>query len=361
MIKATENTVSIITPTYQRDDLLRETVASVLKQTYPNWQLLIIDDALSTATEEVVQSYHDERIVYLRRPEHKKGAPACRNVGIANSSGKYLMFLDSDDLLSPLCLANRVKAFESHPQLDFLAFNTAFFHNEIEDARVLWNRFDDCNDLERFISGDVVWHTSGSFFKTASLVENGIIYNEKALSGQDLFFHLDVLLKNLSYEKIDSVPDVFIRRNPSQSRISDEHADRDKVYNRIHLMKEMLSQPQINNKDSYMNLWIATIFREYIQFINSGRAVKKSILSFDQQYLKSKELKRTYSKIKLANFFNSVQPILYRAIRKLLPGLAANITTANSLYRSPMTTEEIKQFERLMSHQPGEKEAWRVK
>lgn len=90
--------VSVIMPTYNRERLLSRAIESVIKQTYTNWELLIVDDYSTDNTKETVEQYVsiDKRIKYLKN-ERKKGVAGARNSGILNSTGEYIAFLDSDD------------------------------------------------------------------------------------------------------------------------------------------------------------------------------------------------------------------------------------------------------------------------
>ncbi len=92
------NKVNVIIPTYNREKLLPRAIESVRRQTYKNWELLIVDDRSSDNTETIVKNYAfiDNRIRYLKN-ERKKGPAGARNFGILNSTGEYIAFLDSDD------------------------------------------------------------------------------------------------------------------------------------------------------------------------------------------------------------------------------------------------------------------------
>ncbi len=108
--------VSIITPTYNRADLIGQTISSVIAQTYTNWELIIIDDASTDTTQEVVESFakKDNRIHYIRR-EHHAGISANRILGIEKASGKYIAMIDSDDIwIDHDKLAKQVAFLESH-------------------------------------------------------------------------------------------------------------------------------------------------------------------------------------------------------------------------------------------------------
>lgn len=95
--------VSIIIPTFNRNSLLRETLQSVQNQTFLDWECIIVDDGGNDATCAMIEKeFQDSRIFYLKRPSnYPKGASSCRNYGFEKSTGRFLQWLDDDDLLSP--------------------------------------------------------------------------------------------------------------------------------------------------------------------------------------------------------------------------------------------------------------------
>lgn len=99
--------VSIIMATYNRADLIVETLRSISAQSYSNWECIIIDDGGSDTTEEVIAATlkQDQRFKYLKRTSsHKKGLPGCRNYGLEIAQGDYIIFFDDDDIVHPLNL-----------------------------------------------------------------------------------------------------------------------------------------------------------------------------------------------------------------------------------------------------------------
>lgn len=90
---------SIILPTFNRAHTLKKTIESVLDQTYPNWELIIIDDGSTDNTKAVCQQFDDKRITYVYQSNSERSA--ARNNGIALSRGRYIGFLDSDDTYLP--------------------------------------------------------------------------------------------------------------------------------------------------------------------------------------------------------------------------------------------------------------------
>ena len=91
---------TVIIPTYNRATLVKEAIQSVLDQTFDNFELIIVDDHSTDNTKDVVQSYSDKRICYVLN-DHIKGAAGARNAGLSRSGGKWVAFLDSDDVWLP--------------------------------------------------------------------------------------------------------------------------------------------------------------------------------------------------------------------------------------------------------------------
>ena len=90
--------VSVIMPTYNRRNYIRESLDSVLAQDFFDFEVIVVDDGSTDGTEEVVRPYQD-RIRYIR--QENRGAGAARNIGIRKARGQYIAFMDSDDLSKP--------------------------------------------------------------------------------------------------------------------------------------------------------------------------------------------------------------------------------------------------------------------
>ena len=91
--------VSIITPVYNSEKFIKDTVESVLKQTYENWEMILVDDCSSDNSENIVKEFldKDDRIKYIKLEENS-GAAIARNKAIEMSTGRFIAFLDSDDI-----------------------------------------------------------------------------------------------------------------------------------------------------------------------------------------------------------------------------------------------------------------------
>lgn len=89
--------VSVITPTHNSEKTIKETIESILRQTHPNIELIIVDDCSDDNTINIVNSFNDSRIVVLRNDKNY-GAAYSRNRGIREAKGDYIAFLDADDV-----------------------------------------------------------------------------------------------------------------------------------------------------------------------------------------------------------------------------------------------------------------------
>jgi glycosyltransferase involved in cell wall biosynthesis len=103
--------VTVIIPTYNRAHLIKRAIKSVLNQTFQDFEIIVVDDGSTDNTEEVVKSFNDLRIKYIKHQKNL-GASAARNTGIKNSKGEYIAFLDSDDEWLSEKLERQIKIFE---------------------------------------------------------------------------------------------------------------------------------------------------------------------------------------------------------------------------------------------------------
>lgn len=106
--------VSIIMPSYNTANYIAASIQSVLDQTYPNWELIIVDDCSTDDTDAVVAPFlTDARIRYLKN-EQNSGAAISRNRALREAKGRWIAFLDSDDLWYPTKLEAQLKFMQSH-------------------------------------------------------------------------------------------------------------------------------------------------------------------------------------------------------------------------------------------------------
>ncbi|HBY95487.1 MAG TPA: hypothetical protein DEP84_16285, partial [Chloroflexi bacterium] len=108
--------VTVILPTHNRAELLRRAIASVTAQTYPHWELIVVDDASTDSTAEVVQSFGNARVYRVRLPFNCGHPSRPRNVGWLLARGTYIAYIDDDNAWRPHHLERLVAAAEAHPE-----------------------------------------------------------------------------------------------------------------------------------------------------------------------------------------------------------------------------------------------------
>lgn len=111
--------VSIIIPTYNRGNVIKRSIDSVLVQTYRDFELIIVDDASEDDTKRRVDEYNNPRIRYIRNI-NKLGANGARNVGIQNAKGEYVAFQDSDDFWEVDKLEKQINFLDAHGEIDIV-------------------------------------------------------------------------------------------------------------------------------------------------------------------------------------------------------------------------------------------------
>lgn len=206
--------VSIIIPLFNRESLITATLNSVMCQIHKDWEVVIVDDGSTDNSFSVVKllSQKDKRIKLLKRNRLPKGAPTCRNIGLEYSTGDYIMFLDSDDLLSDSCLQKRLKKMNSLPNSDFLIFQSILFNKQINDLKIVPNILNKPSiDLDRFLNVDYPWNVSAPFIKRSFLIMNNITFTEDLVCHQDIEFSVNLIINSTEYYKFDDIQDVFIR------------------------------------------------------------------------------------------------------------------------------------------------------
>ncbi len=105
-----EPLVSIITPVYNAERFLEDTIKSVQKQSYKNWELVLVDDCSKDSSSEIIEKFQnsDDRIRYIKL-EKNSGAAISRNTGIKNAKGRFIAFVDSDDLWEETKLEKQIE------------------------------------------------------------------------------------------------------------------------------------------------------------------------------------------------------------------------------------------------------------
>lgn len=208
--------VSIIIPTYNRAHLIGETLDSVLAQTYPYRECIVVDDGGTDDTEAIVNKYtlKEPRFSYhLRPPNRKAGGNAARAYGFEKSTGTWVCWFDSDDLMQPTYIEDKLQLAQKHSDTDVVIAKTAHYNADFTQRIGVENRTKPSEDyLTDFVLQKVKWYMCDGLWKR-SFLENKTLFDEDLRVGQDVDFHIRRLLEQPKIIILDKVL-TYYRRHP---------------------------------------------------------------------------------------------------------------------------------------------------
>lgn len=207
-INVISNLVSIIVPNYNSEEFIQEFIDSVKSQTYPDWELIIVDDNSTDSSLEIIRRNIslDSRIKLLQREDENKGACQRRNQGFLASKGEYICFVDSDDLLPKDTLQIRVDEIKSDPHCDFVVVPAVSFNKVPFDIHKLVLGLPLFKDdlsmfLNRFRLPFGVWT---NLYRREFLARTGILWDEELKSLQDSDFNIRSIAAGANYKYCDN-------------------------------------------------------------------------------------------------------------------------------------------------------------
>jgi glycosyltransferase involved in cell wall biosynthesis len=182
--------VSFIVPTYNRAEIIGETLDSIKSQTYQNWECLVVDDGSIDNTKELIEQYikKDSRFKYFKRPVNRpKGGNAARNFGFENSKGRYVNFVDSDDILHEEKLALQLDRFQENKN-GKVCFSEAEIFNEFKRFQKKSKPLSKAVFFQDYISRKLDMGTTQPLWEKKFLEKADPLYDENILRGQDFDF-----------------------------------------------------------------------------------------------------------------------------------------------------------------------------
>jgi len=183
---------------------LSKTISSIISQTYKNWECIIVDDVSTDDTRTLVEKYSksDSRFQFHVREKNPKGASHCRNIGLENAKGDYIIFLDSDDILLDFCLEKRLEYISKNPNFNFYVFPmlTEVKTNVFKEKKIPQSD----NYLKDFLSYKIHWQSMCTcwevkFFKKLG----GFNINYPRLNDTEIQIRA-ILLSNSNYKVFNS-------------------------------------------------------------------------------------------------------------------------------------------------------------
>ena len=218
--------VSIIIPVYNRADLISETLFSVLRQTYYNWECILVDDGSIDDVKKKIDEFtsKDDRFQFYNRPVHKrKGANSCRNFGVEKSKGDFFLFLDSDDFLKADCLENRLYLFEQFPDLDFAVFSMGLFVNSQFEDRYYQDLSNTTREdlIRLFIKGPLPWNMTRPFWRRVLFLDHKGFNEDLDLYDDDEFNIRVIYNADVKFKITDTIDCYYRMHEENLSKYKD--------------------------------------------------------------------------------------------------------------------------------------------
>lgn len=193
-------TVSVIIPTHNRSLLLGRAVKSVLDQTFQDFELIVVDDASMDETEQLIKSFQDKRIIYIRH-EINLGSNPARNTGLMHANGEYIAFLDSDDEWLPEKLNKQLEIFRKGTEKLGLVSTGYIYDQKPNEPFIPQYRG---NVLKQIIIANIVGSTSTPLIKKVCFKKAGI-FDETMPASQDW----DMWIRIAQYYNFDFDPQLL--------------------------------------------------------------------------------------------------------------------------------------------------------
>mgnify|MGYP003607033865 CR=1 FL=1 len=267
--------VSIIIPSYNRDNLIRESLDSVLAQTYLNWECIIVDDGSTDGTNSILKEYSiiDNRFIIVSKPvELRQGASVSRNLGLKFARGEYIQFLDSDDILAEDKLEKQIISLKKENKKTISVCKTHCFKEKKDDVILDIDRLDyrDFSTSEEYF--DVIGEIGGYYAPESFLISKELIdfsghWNENLTLNDDGEFFFRIIHNS---NKIVFINDTFVRH-------------RENTGNNLSMLNSFQKATSLVNSWKIIEILYITKYNE----LNSKYLDKKKCAVYN-------ELKRTY-------------------------------------------------------------------
>ncbi|EPA1952414.1 glycosyltransferase family 2 protein [Vibrio alginolyticus] len=153
--------VSIIMPVYNGEKTIFHAIKSVLCQSYTNWELIIVDDRSQDATRSIVDRIDDERVIFFQLESNTGSPTSPRNYGLGLCSGKYIAFLDADDLWEPKKLELQVAALERG--YNIVCSNYSVFIDDNEDDPLSYRQFPKEFNFRKMLKRNCIGNLTGIY------------------------------------------------------------------------------------------------------------------------------------------------------------------------------------------------------
>lgn len=251
--------VSVVLPAYNAELYLKEAIDSVLAQTFTDFELLLLNDGSTDKTEEIILSYNDSRIVYVRNEENL-GLIGTLNKGMALAKGKYIARMDADDICFPDRFIKQFEFLEKNQDYVVCGTSAYRFYEDISDRKAFNPPLTDENIRVRLFFNSGFIHPS-VMFRTDVVRDHYLGFSDDYKYAEDYFFWMDLLKYGKGFNLKEKL--LYYRvLATSQTAVGNANMEKRKeVLGNIHKRYFTDYHISVDDKEIELNFYLTNIVR----------------------------------------------------------------------------------------------------
>ena len=305
--------ISVIIPVYNGEKYIKSCLNSIIRQTYSNIEIIIVNDGSIDKTVEVCNNIIDDRIILLT--QDNCGVSVARNYGLDNAKGKYVIFIDADDYIEE----NMIEILYNNIKKEDYDISICNF-KIIENGNVIYNKCDEINNTDSFAL-NLLEPNMYKGYLWNKLIKKECIgetrFSDKIYIMEDLVFLLDISER---IHKVYFAPKKYLynyvkREDSAMNKIDERYLSINKAFKKVFKYKESMSK-KLYNKYIYDYLFSNMLIYGYMHKRNKTNFIEqKEVKELRRRYMKS-ALESDYSiKAKVKLLFICYFPLLYEKIK----------------------------------------------
>jgi len=269
--------LSVIIPCYNNGKLLAEMLDCCIRQSFQEWEVIVVDDGSTDDTPSIVEEYaaKDQRIQFYHRDREPKGSLTSRNIGFSHSKGKYIIHFDADDLISDTCFEKRVAFMDVHPECDYATFKGRGF--SMKDGQMVFHKGTpygvnkvDGDLLMGFLTTHYPFSIWNNIYRREAIADYE--WDERVKVYSDFSYAVPVILKGMNHQFADiAEEDYYYRQFYSKNNMCASAVNEDKCASTVYLVSKTLKS--LKERDDYekrKNEFLEFIVLHYKRLILGG-------------------------------------------------------------------------------------------
>lgn len=296
--------VSVVLPAYNAELYLKEAIDSVLAQTFTDFELIVLNDGSTDKTEEIILSYNDDRLVYVKN-EQNLGLIGTLNKGMTLAKGKYIARMDADDICFPERFAKQVEFLENNHDYVICGTSAYRFYNHTADGNAFHVPLSDESIRVRLFFNSGFIHPS-VMFRSSVISDYNLGFSIDYKYAEDYFFWMDLLKYGKGFNLKEKL--LYYRVvGTSQTAVGNSNVEeRKKIIGNIHRRYFSDHKISVDHKEIELNFYLTNITRmklldlQQFDFVYIARFLQKIMFALKKSGLSNKAIYEEVGKVYFA-------------------------------------------------------------